>query len=264
MDFDSFSTEDIANTTLLALGFHISSTKYHEERSLCFTDVIDLELNAEPAIMDNLGQVVTNLEEEVVKKKNKHAAKRKERLAKLCAPIRSPLSFCPEFFPFLLPCFVLASIPALVPTSVPASVPALVPTLEPALIPALVLAPVSTFVLILLPTFVLAPVPALVSRPRSFVVLLSRHASVFYRRIPTLLLPFLSMLGPLFFLGSSPLRIFKRFLLDKPRPRILTSPAKPLCLFLALDAYNLTDNNKRKWDFDTAFINSRPLAGNHN
>ena len=50
------------------------------------------------------------------------------------------------------------------------------------------------------------------------------------------------------------------------------SLAKPLCPFLALDAlnpdnnnglYNLINKNERKRGFDTAFINSRPLAGNH-
>lgn len=49
--------------------------------------------------------------------------------------------------------------------------------------------------------------------------------------------------------------------------------AKSFCSFPALGAYNLdNDNNlhnptniiKLKWGFDTAFISSRPLAGNHN
>lgn len=53
---------------------------------------------------------------------------------------------------------------------------------------------------------------------------------------------------------------------------MLNSPAKPLCLFLALSAlnpdnnnglYNLTNENKSKWGIDTAFINSYSLVGNH-
>ena len=51
-----------------------------------------------------------------------------------------------------------------------------------------------------------------------------------------------------------------------------TRLAKPLCPFSALDTYNPDNNNglhnptntnKLKQDFDTAFINSYLLAGNH-
>ena len=42
-----------------------------------------------------------------------------------------------------------------------------------------------------------------------------------------------------------------------------TSPAKSLRLFPALSVYNLINNNKSKRDFDTAFINFCPLAGNN-
>lgn len=54
---------------------------------------------------------------------------------------------------------------------------------------------------------------------------------------------------------------------------MLTSLIKPLYLFLTLGAYNLnnhnalynlTNNNKGKQVFNTAFINSCLLAGNHN
>ena len=55
LDFDSFSMDDIADETFSALGFHTFATWYLEERSLHFTDVTDLELNVEPAIVDNLG-----------------------------------------------------------------------------------------------------------------------------------------------------------------------------------------------------------------
>ena len=51
-----------------------------------------------------------------------------------------------------------------------------------------------------------------------------------------------------------------------------SSPAKPLCLFSTLGAlnpdnnngsYNPTDKNKRKQSFNTVFINTCLLAGNH-
>ena len=70
MDFDNFSTDDIADETLQALGFQISVTGYLQERSPRFIDVTNLELNAEPAVVDNPSQVVTDSEEEMVKKKN--------------------------------------------------------------------------------------------------------------------------------------------------------------------------------------------------
>ena len=55
MDFDSFNMDDIADKTLQALGFHIFATRYLEEGFPRFIDVTDLELNAEPAIVDNPG-----------------------------------------------------------------------------------------------------------------------------------------------------------------------------------------------------------------
>ena len=70
MDYGSFSTDDIANETLQALGFHISAIRYLKERSPYFTDITDLQLTVKPAIVDNSGQVVMDSEEEVVKKKN--------------------------------------------------------------------------------------------------------------------------------------------------------------------------------------------------
>ena len=82
----------------------------------------------------------------------------------------------------------------------------------------------------------------------------------------------LPVLDPPFFLEPSPLRTFKRSLSDKPQLRASTSPAKLFCLFPTLGAlnldnnnglYNPTNKNKRKRGFDTAFINSCPLAGNH-
>ena len=244
--------DDIADKILRALGFQISATGYLEEGSPHFIDVTDLVLTAESAVVDNLGQVVTDSEEEVVKKKNKRAAKRKERFAKLCAPIGSFSSPCPKSS------FLLS--PHSVPTPVHALMPAPMSTFVPAPVTALVPAPVST------------PMPVPLSRPGSPVVLSSgcvpAPATVSHRT----LMSQLPMLGPPLLLGPSPLRIFKQSLSDKPRPRVSTSLAKPLCVLPAFSAlnpdnnngsYNPIDKNECKRGFDIAFINSRPLAGNH-
>ena len=113
LDFGGCSIDDIADKTLQALSFHISATRYLEEGSPRFTDVTDLELTAKLAVVDNPGWVVTDSEEEVVKKKNKCTAKRKERLAKLCASVGSPLFFCPESSLFSTPRSISAPVPAL-------------------------------------------------------------------------------------------------------------------------------------------------------
>lgn len=90
MDFESFSIDNLIDETSQALSFHISATGYLEEVSLCFTNVIDLDLTVKPAaIVDNPSQVVTNFKEEMIKKKNKCAAKKKERLIKVCALVGS-------------------------------------------------------------------------------------------------------------------------------------------------------------------------------
>ena len=188
MDFGDFSIDDIADKTLRALGFHIFATEYLEEVSPCFTDMTDLELSAKPAVVDNLGQVVTNSEEKVVKKKNKCAAKKKERLAKLHALFGSFLSLCLEFSLFSSP----RSVPALVPALVPAPVPALVTAPLPAPVLALVLAPFYRF--------------------GSYIVLSSGHmlaaAAVSCRGIPALMLPLLVFSLSLL-LGLSSFRPFK-------------------------------------------------------
>ena len=198
--------------------------------------------------MDNPGHVVSDFEEEVLKKKNKRAAKKKEWLAKLRALVGSPLSPHLEssFFssPRSMSALVLALMPAPMPGFVPASVPAPIPT----------------------------PVPAPLSCLGSFVVLSSSCiptlAAVSHQ---TLMLP-LPMLGLPLFLRSSLLRTFKQFLSDKRWLPMSTSSAKLFCRFSTLDALNLEDNNssynptnknKRKRGFDTTFINSCPLTGNY-
>ena len=123
-----------------------------------------------------------------------------------------------------------------------------------------------------MPVLTPAPLPTPLSRPRSPVVLLSGCMPA-----PTavscqaFMSPLLMLSLPLC-LELSPLRTFKQSLSDKPWPRVSTSLSKPFYLFSALGAlnpnnisgsYNPINKNKRKWGFNTAFINSRLLAGNH-
>lgn len=232
----SFSTNAIADKTLRALGVHISTTEYLEVGFLYFINIIDLEFNTKPAMVDNPGQVVMSSEEEMVKK-NKCAAKRKKWLAKLYTPIRFLSSPCLKSSLFLLPYFMPAVVPSLVSAPMPAPVsdfgsPAVlsshyVPTLISCLeFPAILLSHC---------------VPTLV---RSTAFSSSCHTLIFCCRIPALLLLFLSVLGPSLPLGFSSLKIFKRSLSDELQPYVSTSPAKPLYLFPAFATYNL--NNKQR------------------
>lgn len=168
-------------------------------------------------MIDNPGQVVRDSEKEVVQKKNKCMAKRKERLKKLHTPIGSLSSPHPKSSSFLIPHPL------------------------PTLISALVLAPMLT------PMF--APMPGLISRPRSPAVLSSRYIPtqakfvthfllcpapssclrssplLFFHSVPvpvisrcgilTHLLPFL-VLGLSLLLESSSFRTFKQFLSNEP------------------------------------------------
>ena len=73
-------------------AIRLSRNRYLEKKFLPFTNVTNLKLTVKLAIVDNPGQVVMDFKEKTMKKKNKCTAKRKERLAKLFAPIRSFLS----------------------------------------------------------------------------------------------------------------------------------------------------------------------------
>ena len=209
----------------------------------------------------------------MVIKKNKCAAKRKKQIAELCTLVKSPLSFCSESSLFLLPCFVPVFVPIFVFALVSAFVLASVPTPvfhsgSPAIssfyhLPTLVLCSGS-------PTIILSH--CLPTSVRFAALSLPCHALVFCCEILAFLSLFFSILSSTLFLRSLSLRTFKRFLLDEPQLYILTTLTKPLHLFLALGAYNPdnnnglynpTNNNKCIWDFDIAFINSHPLAGNH-
>lgn len=125
----------IADKTLRTLGFHIYITRHLKEKSSSFIDIMYFELTAEPAVVVNPGQVITDSEEKVVKKKNERTAKKKEWLANLHAPVGSPSSFCLQFSSLLLFGFILAPVLALVPTPMP--------TLIPGFLPSLMSAPVS-------------------------------------------------------------------------------------------------------------------------
>lgn len=125
LDFQSYITDAIINKILQALGFYIFATKYLEIGSLCFTDITFLELTTKPAIIENLDQVVTDFKKEVVKKKNKHIAKNKKQLAKLCAFIGFFLFSYSESSLLLLLCFVFAPIFAIISALIPISVPTL-------------------------------------------------------------------------------------------------------------------------------------------
>ena len=166
-------------------------------------------------MVDNPGHIVTNSKKEMVKKKNKCAAKRKERLAKLYAPVGSSLSPRPESFLLLS----LYSVPALLPALVPTPILALMPAPLSAFVPTLFSCSGSSVV----SSSGFVPAPAAIS-------------------CQALMSPF-PVLGSSLSLVPSPLRTFKQFLSDKPRLRVLTSSAKPFCPFPALGALNPKNNN---------------------
>lgn len=185
-----------------------------------------------------------------MKKKNKCVAKKKKWLAKLYTLIISPLLSCPE-------CSFL-----LLPRSMSAFMPAFVSTLVLALMPISVSCPRSVNVLSSYYILAQAAFAGFSS---------SCHTLISYYRIPTLLL-LLSIFDFSLFLRSSTLGLFKQFLLDEPWLCVSTSLAKPLHLFLALNKdnmdnnnslYNPTNNNVCKKGFDTTFINSHLVIGNH-
>lgn len=203
--------------------------------------------------MDNLGQVVIDSEQEMIKKKNKHAAKRKEQLIKLCVLVESPLSLYLKFFLFLSPYFVSASMPALI--TIPIS------CFESSTIMLSSYMPTPVFYLgsLVLLSFHYMSTPA-----ASLALSLPRHTFVSCCGISALLL-LLFLLSPPLSLRSSLLRTFKQSLSDEPWPWVLTSLIKLFCPFLAFGAYNpdnnnglhnLTNINKLKRNFNTTFINS--------
>lgn len=108
MDSKSFSINDLVNKTFRVFGFYIFITRYFKKKFLCFTNVINLKLFANPAIVDNPGQVVTDFKKKVIKKKNKRVAKKKEWLAKFYVLVESFLSSHFRFFIILSSCYIFA------------------------------------------------------------------------------------------------------------------------------------------------------------
>lgn len=135
-----------------------------------------------------------NSKEVLVKKKNKCAAKKKERLAKLCTLVRFFLFFCPESSLFLS--FYSIS------TLVHALISALVPFLIPTPISNLKFSTVLLFYCVLIPAIFIA-------------LFLSFNVFISCYGIPTPLL-LLLMLGSLLSLKFLPLKTFKQSLLDEP------------------------------------------------
>ena len=217
-------------------------------------DVNDLELTTKPAMVDNHGLIVTNFKQEMIKKKNEYAIKRKTRLTKLYAPIKFLLSLRSKSFLFLSPCFM------------PTFVPVFMLVFMPVFVSAHLFTPVSCLGSCVVLSSGCMPVPAV-----CVAFFLSCHAFVSCCGISALLSSLL-LLSPRFSLGLSYLRTFQQFFSDEPWPHVSISPTKSLCLFRALGVYNPdndnglynpTNNNKYKWGFNTIFINSCPLASNH-
>lgn len=87
----------IQDNTLKALGFHISSLGYLEEREPRFVDVTD-KPDFIIETVDN-SQPITDFENEKVRKQNKRVAKRKRQLDNLCVSIHA---FAASFATLLL------------------------------------------------------------------------------------------------------------------------------------------------------------------
>ena len=252
--------ETIPDATLQALGFHHSPLSYLEEEIPRFVDVID---KSELVIkLEDNGQLITDSENEKVRKRLECVAKRKARRNNLRAFVRqalaigsvTPLLSSPAlssrfFVPALLFCLgsptpllsylpMFASLSCLeLPTPL-LSCPLMPASLSRPLMSALLSCPpIPALLSLLVPALLFLPMPASAS-----------HSML--GSVPTRLI-------------SSALRIFKQALLDEPLGRQLTSPSLPelLCPFSILGLLPKKSNCKRP--FNTTFINSCPLVANH-
>lgn len=160
-----------------------------------FTNIIDLELTIKPAIVDDLGWIITDFNKKLVKKKNKCKAKRKKWFLKFYTLIRSPLFFCPKFFTIWLFCYI----PALI------FCPRLSAVLLFCCVPAVVFCLKSSNILLSYYMPALAISAILSSICQIF---------IFCYRISAFLLPLL-LLYLFFLLEFSLFRIFKQFLSNK-------------------------------------------------
>ena len=207
-NFNSVSLDIIPDNTLQALDFHLSPLDYLEKRVSRFVDVTNnSNLTIKP--VDN-GQPITDSKDKKVKKKNKHAAKKKAQLDNLRPPVRASIAGSAVL---------------------------------------LLSRPRSPTCLLLLPTC-LGTLTALSSYFVSAPVLGS--SAVWW--------PFLVLSPTSSHLASTAVRTFKQALSDKPLRRS-TSLAESLCPFPSLGL--LPNKTDCKRTFDTAFINSCSLAGNH-
>ncbi len=232
-DFDSVSLETIPDATLQALGFHYFPLGYLEKGAPRFVDVTDKPELAIKEPESNIGPI-TDSEDEKTRKVSERAAKRKARRDNLNAPMRKALAAGSAAF--LLSC---PPMPGLL------SGPLIPSSSSGPLVPGLLSLPMPTPSSPPMPAPLSLPMPALSSPP--MLALSSR-----------------SVLGPTpTRLTSSALKTFKQALSDESLGRQSTSPclAELLCLFPTLGPLPKKSNCKRL--FDTAFINSLPLARNH-
>lgn len=267
-DFDSVSSYTIPDDTLHALGFHLSLLGYLQEGAPRFADIMDNPKFTIKPVGNN--QLIIDSEDEKMKKHNKRAAKRKARLNNLCAPIWAPTASSTT----LLLSYSRSAAPSSSRTRSPTLLSSRpIPVLSSSLVPALL-------------SFIRTPAigsPLLtpISRPRTPTALSSRlgystallsypetSTDLSSRPEPALAAEFLVVLLPLPGLSPAPphltssaLRTIKRALSDELLCRPLTSLVKPLYPFPTL--IWLLEKSKYLQTFDTTFINSHLLTGNH-
>lgn len=130
----------LLDNTFQALDFHLSPLGYFKERVPRFVNVNDnRDLMIEP--VDN-GQVITDSEDEKMRKQNKHTDKKKTQLDNLRAPVlalvassATLLLYCPGSPTCLLPLLACRKTPiALLSYFLPAPVPRSLAVLSPLLV----------------------------------------------------------------------------------------------------------------------------------
>lgn len=255
-DFDGVSLDTKANGILQALHFDFSPLNYFEKRILRFANVTDKsELAIKPNSIDNDQPIRKSNNKKVIKILNCAAKKKIRRnnfrayVWALAIEFVTLLLFCHRSPTLLLSCFMLTSL----------SYP--VTTLLFCLMPTLLSFPMLALLSCLVPALLSHFVPALFFLVYTLATKSPLFAFVFYPRAPIILLSYLILgLSPTHFISSA-LRIFKQDLPDKYLRCCLTSFVKSFCLFLSLGL--LPKKSKCKWYFNTIFINSCLLAGNH-
>lgn len=227
------------------------------------------------SLVDNSDSIVMDFKKEVVRKKNKYAAKRKTRLENPILLYGLLLLDLQLFYCLILClllllnlqlfCHVVLNLPPIYSFDF-----ILFLVQNPLLFPSLSCS--RSFVL-LLPYSMHAPT----AKSPTFSLLCSEHTlaagistllSTYSKctltaGFPALLLP-CPLPGPvLSHLKYLALKIFKQLLSDEFWLRLSSSLTQLFCLFPILGLYNLINNTKLKWTFYITFINSRPLVNNH-